>query len=346
MILTFLAPSTRHPVGGNTLIYEFATAMAERGHDVHLYHHEIFGGDAITSVDEIGWYEFRANITHHVAGIEGFDPREVVSGDIYFGYTPLIEDNPRYGLPVCFVQGHQMYPEAQERQTYLNPCPKICVASWLVRVGLEYGVPPAQLVHIPNGLKQACLDTTRAIEGRRPRVLFCYNSHLSKGAPLGLEVLTRLHDRRPDLDIVAFGGLAPDTDFPDWLTFHHDPDQTTLIDGLYNTSTVFLWTSRIEGFGLPALEAMAGGAALVTTDNGGSEDYAFHGETALVADYPDADALLDNVERLLDDERLRHRLAAAGRRLAAGFTWEASADRLEAFVHEYREDPQRYGRPA
>lgn len=345
MILTFLAPSTPHPVGGNALIYELATAMAQRGHVVHLYHHELFGGDAIKSVDDIGWYEFRAPLHHHLRGTPELDAIEIVDADIFFGYAPYIEDNPQYGLPVSLVQGHKMYPAEQERRTYLNPCPKICVANWLVRVGREFGVPEDQLVHIPNGLKQACHDIQRPIEGRRPRVLFCYNNHRSKGAPLGLEVLTELHRRRPELDIVAFGGIPPEDDFPEWLTFHHGPDQTTLIDGLYNTSTIFLWTSAIEGFGLPALEAMAGGAALVTTDNGGSEDYAFPEETALVADYPDAQALLAGVERLLDDEPLRHRLAAAGRTLSGDFTWAASADRLEHFLRSYVADPVRYGRP-
>ncbi|MEQ8841484.1 MAG: glycosyltransferase family 4 protein [Acidimicrobiales bacterium] len=345
MILTFLAPSTRHPVGGNATIYEFATVMAQRGHEVHLYHHDLWGDDAVRSVGEIGWYEFRAELHHHFRGTPELDAGGIVSADVFFGYGKEVEENPRYGLPVSWVQGFQMYAESVELATYRNPCPKICVASWLTRIGREHGVPAEQLVHIPNGLRHDRHRLTRPIAGRPSRVLFCYNSHRSKGAALALEVLTALHARRPDVEIVGFGSLPPEDPLPDWITYFEDPDQTTLVDELFNGSAVFLWTSRIEGFGLPALEAMACGAALVTTDNGGSEDYAFPGESALVADYPDGPGLVTAVERLLDDDAMRVALATTGQRVAAGFTWEASGDRLETFLDAYLAEPQKYGRP-
>ena len=55
------------------------------------------------------------------------------------------------------------------------------------------------------------------------------------------------------------------------------------------------------------IEAMACGAALVTTDNGGSRDYAFDGTTALVADVGDAARLTEHVVTLLRDDALRVR---------------------------------------
>ena len=87
-------------------------------------------------------------------------------------------------------------------------------------------------------------------------------------------MLRRLHERRPDVEIVGFGARSPDQPLPDWITYHQAPEQSTLVDDLYNGSRIFLCTSTVEGFGLPALEAMACGAALVTTDNGGADDYA------------------------------------------------------------------------
>ena len=345
MILTFMAPSTRHAVGGNATVYELATAMALRGHEVHFYHHPLFGDDAVTSIDEISWYEFRAEMSHHFRGTPELDEIEIVEADFFFGYTPDIEDNPQWGLPLCFVQGHQMYPEAEEIRNLRKPCPKICVASWLVRIGREHGIRAEELVHIPNGLRPDRFHLTRPIEGRPARVLFCYNPHHNKGAPLALEVLRRLHERRPDVEIVGFGARSPDQPLPDWITYHQAPEQSTLVDDLYNGSRIFLWTSTVEGFGLPALEAMACGAALVTTDNGGSEDYAFPDDTALVSGDHEAEGLLGMVEYLLDHEDDRIRIAAAGRRLAAEFTWDRSADRLEQLLASYAAAPRRYGRP-
>lgn len=344
MILTFMAPSTRHAVGGNATVYELATAMARRGHEVHFYHHPLFGDDAITSIEEISWYEFRVGMTHHFRGTPELDEIEIVEADFFFGYTPDIEDNPQWGLPLCFVQGHRMYPEAEELRNLRKPCPKICVASWLVDVALDQGVPPDELIHISNALNHDHHRLTRPIEGREPRVLVCLNQHRMKGAPLALAVLDELHRRRPELSITAFGGIAPTQPLPEWIDFHERPDQSVLVDEIYNRASIFLWTSEVEGFGLPALEAMACGAALVTTENGGSQDYAFHDRTALTAPYPDQAALLAHVEHLLDHDDDRVRLATAGLAHARTFTWEAAGEKLEAFLGAYRADPTRYGR--
>lgn len=345
MILTFLAPSTRHPVGGNMMVYEFATAMADRGHEVRFYHHELFGGDAVTSLDDISWYTFRTPFDHYFVGDEGIDPDQIPPADVFFGYSRLVEDNPHVGQPVCWIQGYRMYPDDREAENFHKPCPKICIASWLVDVALEHGVPPEQLIHISNALDHDRHRVTRPIDGRPDRVLFCHNEHPRKGAALALDVLAELHERRPDIEIVAFGSRAPAKPLPDWIDFHESPPQDVLVNDLYNGAAVFLWTSEVEGFGLPALEAMACGAALVTTDNGGSRDYAFHGETALVADYPDRAALLAHVELLLDDPQERARLARRGQELAATFSWAAAGEKLERFLVDYLADPTGYGRP-
>jgi hypothetical protein len=50
MRLIFVAPSTRHPNGWVAVSYEFATAMAQRGHEVDLYHVNFFDG----TVPDIG----------------------------------------------------------------------------------------------------------------------------------------------------------------------------------------------------------------------------------------------------------------------------------------------------
>ena len=342
MILSFLAPSTTYPVGGNTIIYEFATVMAERGHEVHIYHHDVWGDDALTSVDQIRWYRFRAELVHHFGAGEG----NVGDGDVFFGWSPAVDENPRWGLPVCWVQGYGWYSEDDELATLRAPCPKICIAGWLVGVAEAKGVPSAELVHIPNALDHDHYRLLTPIEDRPPRLLWCYHPHPTKGADLAFEVLADVQRLRPDVEIVAFGAWPmPDPlPFPFEMTYHHDPDQAFLVDELYNSSRIFLSTSEIEGFGLPALEAMACGAALITSDNGGARDYAFDHTTALVSAY-NADALTANVLTLLDDDSERMRLARAGRELAATFTWARSGELLEAFLERYLADPVGHGRP-
>ena len=65
-----------------------------------------------------------------------------------------------------------------------------------------------------------------------------------------------------------FGNVGTRPALPDWIEYHHDPKQEVIVE-LYNEASIWLQASVLEGFGLTALEAMACGAALVTTDCGG-----------------------------------------------------------------------------
>jgi GT2 family glycosyltransferase len=97
----------------------------------------------------------------------------------------------------------------------------------------------------------------------------------------------------------------------------------------YSAAQVFAVGSWYEGFCQPGLEALACGAPLVTTDNGGCREYAIDGETALVVPPKDAGAMAEAVRRLLDDPELAQRLARNGLELVAGsFDWERRTDEL------------------
>jgi glycosyltransferase involved in cell wall biosynthesis len=83
-----------------------------------------------------------------------------------------------------------------------------------------------------------------------------------------------------------------------------------------------------EGFGLPALEALASGAALVTTTGSAMADVVE--DAALLVPPGDTDALTDALRSLVDGggAELRHR----GPAVAAGHTWARSAERhVEAY---------------
>src|SRR2546428_168743 len=82
---------------------------------------------------------------------------------------------------------------------------------------------------------------------------------------------------------------------------------------VYSSCEIYLCPSWDEGLGMPPMEAMACGAAVVTYDNGGCRDYARDGETALVARRRDIGDLAAKLERLVVDESLRARRALGAR---------------------------------
>jgi glycosyltransferase involved in cell wall biosynthesis len=97
---------------------------------------------------------------------------------------------------------------------------------------------------------------------------------------------------------------------------------------LYSEAQVFLLPSRAEGWGLPAAEAMASGAAVVTAANGGTEDFAISEVTALVVPPANPRAMAAAVLRILGDIELRNRLATAGAAMAGAMTWDRAFQEL------------------
>lgn len=98
-----------------------------------------------------------------------------------------------------------------------------------------------------------------------------------------------------------------------------------LLPDLYSGARALAFPSLYEGFGLPALEAMACGAPVVASRTTGLGEAV--GEAALTVDPSSVDELAAALARVLADEGLRARLIAAGRARAAEFTWEKSAER-------------------
>lgn len=341
MVLSFIAPSTRHPSGGVAMVYEFAQAMAQRGHHVHLTHVDFFKGN-VSSLADIEWFSFSGDVIHHFAPLPS---KPLAIADVTFGFSFEGEMSAHAGQPVVLIQGYKMLSKSLEHYAFRAPCPKICVASWLVDVGRQLGVPERQLVHVPNGLRHEKYCLRKPISGRGPKVSFLFNTHPQKRAQLALQVLGQVKAIVPELEVTAFGAESLERELPEWVTYRVNPPQEDLVDDIYNASRVFLCTSEVEGFGLAAIEAMACGASLVTTDNGGSRDYAFHDRTALVAPVDDIDALVGHVVSLMRDDQLAIRLATTGREFVDHFSWPRSAELLEAFLERYLADPVSYGRP-
>lgn len=315
--------------------------MARLGHTVHLFHGGFFQGD-VRGIEDIDWFEFDAPVTHHFA--PGGAPLESVpDADVLFGFAPDRASATRIGLPVVLIQGWRMLGTELEKAAYLAPCPKICVASWLLDVARDLGVDDRELVHVPVGLRTEKYRLVRPIARRRPRVTYCYSAHAAKGPDLAFDVLADVRRLVPEVEVTVFGAVAPEHAIPDWIDYRTNPSQQELVDDIYNTSRVVLCTSEVEGFGLTSIEAMSCGAALVTTDNGGSHDYAFHGRTALVAGFGDRTGLVEHTVALLRDDDRQVRIATDGQEFVQGFRWDRSAERLEDFLRNYLADPSEFG---
>ncbi len=101
---------------------------------------------------------------------------------------------------------------------------------------------------------------------------------------------------------------------------------------LYREASCFVLPSKLEGFGLPLLEAMASGVPVIGSDAGAVPEVA--GGAAVLFPVGDASKLAAALARVLDRPDERVRLKAAGQARAAAFSWEDCARRHAAVYAE------------
>jgi len=104
-----------------------------------------------------------------------------------------------------------------------------------------------------------------------------------------------------------------------WAGFVTDPQ----LRALYERAAVFVYPSFYEGFGFPALEAMACGCAVVLSNAASLPELG--GTSAIYCDPTDPRTLARGVDAILENAALRSRLMTAGLERAKEFNWRKSA---------------------
>jgi len=114
------------------------------------------------------------------------------------------------------------------------------------------------------------------------------------------------------------------------IVFKHNIDDDALVKE-YNISTVLLFPSFYEGFGLPPLEAMACGTPVITSNCSSMPEVCQ--DAALYVNPHDPYDIAQKLQLLLEDQALQNELIAKGFKRAREFTWEKSAQKhLDLFL--------------
>jgi len=106
--------------------------------------------------------------------------------------------------------------------------------------------------------------------------------------------------------------------------------QDAELPALYRNAVVFAFPTFAEGFGMPAVEAMAAGTPVLTSNAGALTELVGPGGAEII-DPHNIEDIAAALRTLLSDPALRARLGAAGRERARQFSWESSAK----ILHDY-----------
>ena len=93
---------------------------------------------------------------------------------------------------------------------------------------------------------------------------------------------------------------------------------------LYSGALFFVYTSQYEGFGLPPLEAMSCGSAVITSDNSSLPEVV--GDAGIMIAYDSDEAHIKAYEKYYFDENFRKENAKKGLERSGLFSWQKCAD--------------------
>jgi len=228
---------------------------------------------------------------------------------------------------------------ATKRRAIFRADAIICPSQSAKRDLMEiYGIPEANITVIPlaSGLPMQRLyhpdaapgDSVAALD--RPYFLYVGSRAPYKNFDRAVQALRLVVARRPDVLLLAVGspfGARERRRIRQSAMEHHvhacGPVDDDRLAHLYRNSVALVYPSLYEGFGIPPLEAMACGTAVVCSNVASLPEVV--GDAAMVFDPYDTEFLAALMLELLDSPTTRSALIERGYRQAARFHWNRTA---------------------
>ncbi|WP_249370063.1 glycosyltransferase family 1 protein [Acaryochloris marina] len=217
------------------------------------------------------------------------------------------------------------------------------------------GINPNRITVVPNAvdstfqfLPQEKIDLFRQQQGVTPNTLCLLNvgsNNSRKNILTILKVIVIL--RAQDIPLLFWKvGADFNAEQKKFIDTHHlnncvahlgQPDKEMLVE-LYNSADILLAPSLYEGFGLTALEAMACGTAVITTNVTSIPEVV--GNAAILTDPMDIDAISTEIQRLYHHPNERQDLVQRGLKRSKEFNWEDTAEQVANIYEQvlYKDD--------
>ncbi len=343
--------------GGDRVVAIYADYLRKRGHDVVLTGlkpprtrirksisdfvrtGKLPGrGHQKTHYDHVGLDVAVANAPKTISN-DDLPDADVVIATFWLTAEWATALSPTKGAPVYFIQNYEsLFPHSDpERvdETYRLPMQKIVISKWLDTLMREkFHAPPIAL--IPNSVNIDQFFAPHREKNRTPCVGFLYGDSKIKGVDVTLRAIEKIRSKIPALKVISFGSgpISSNLRLPSGCTYYLSPEQHKIRD-IYAQCDVWMCGSRMEGFHLPPMEAMACRCPVVSTAVGGPEDVIENGKQGYIVPIEDSDALAENTLRILQgDDAGWRRMSDAAFSIATGYSWEDAGARFEKALLE------------
>lgn len=354
MKITFVLPGV-WLLGGVKVVFEYANRLQEKGHEVGVVYPMIpmnsrkkgnyiknFANRSLTALlnlkkgNTVDWFDIKARLMSKPTLDEIFIPNgDIIVATSWQTAYFVKKYSKNKGEKFYLIQHYEIWggDKAEVDMTYKLGFHNIVISSWLKNI-LEKGLGAKTEALILNGvdLNQFYPETFPKINNDI-RILMLYRYGEWKGVSDGLRAFEIVKKKYSNARLVMFGARGK-KGIPEEVEYHKKITSDELRK-LYSSCDIFMYPSRSEGFGLPPMEAMACGCAVVTTNVGAVPDYAIPGKTALVSAPGDPEALAQNVIQLIENKEKRKQIAENGYNYVKQFTWDKSTDELEKIFKRY-----------
>ena len=293
--------------GGTRFIYQLANELVNKGHNVEI---------VIPENASVAW-PLRTQITRvKELTPDTIPPADFILPNFYPTVMPAWES--KKGRIVRLSLGYEpLWVKETEKAlaSYLIDVPIISISQWHRQLILQ-GTGRDSTV-IPGGVDTTVFQPANklSLSTGRPTIAFILRSiehgYIWKGTEDFWEACRNLASLVPNFDIrvVAPEGANYQAPLPYEIVKAYSDTEMALF---YAQADIFVSTSYYESFSMPALEAMACGTAVVTTDNGGNRDYTKNGQNCLLVPPSDIKQLSLALAQLLTQEKERNQLALNG----------------------------------
>lgn len=340
------------PSGGRKIIYSYANYLIEQGHQVKItfvadapyrqrrlnmlamFKHIMIYTRVKNKQDTITWYPLSDKIkicTNRLLE-DAFKEADKEERIVFTNFSFPLSYQEHVGVltnNMYYLIQHDESVYASEknvRNAWRLDIKKIVISSWLKNAVKEYS---NKVYLVKNYTETKKFYLTVPFSDRKNVVSMIYHPLTAKGTEDGLRAMALVKKAMPDVKMILFGTPDRPKQLPDDYIYYKCASSDLLRESVYNQSRVFIMPSLKEGWGLVATEAMACGAALVSTYNGGVDDFAIHEKTALLSNPGDYNSLAENTKKLLQTPALNEEIADAGRIEVNELTFLTSAKNFE-----------------